>query len=373
LVAYDSVVVTWITNELSSSRVDWGSSISYSGTPVTSSTTTIEHAVTLTGLEQATTYYFRVKSTDASGNLTTDDNTGNGYTFTTDTPTTVNVGSTVVRDNRDLNPPDIGTIAVVNITDSSAELVFETSEHASALIDYGKTNDYGTKGGYTDEFKKQHDIILSGLLPDTEYHFRVTSADIYEMTSTGRDQNFRTLPKGVKGVVTDVNSLLGGTGTTTATSTSTPSVTSTQPADKLSLEETSVIASAERIASKASNLFISKMTELFFSSGIGEEQVIASVSEAASKIVSPPVISGVSVVVEAGPRSAVIRWVTDKESSSIVAYASAKEYNLGAENPYTINAGFPDDETTEHTVTLSNLEPDTTYHYKGHALNADEV
>jgi hypothetical protein len=64
-----SVNITWTTNESADSQVEYGttsfygSSSSLVGTPLTS------HSVTLNGLSPATLYHFRIKSSDAAGNL----------------------------------------------------------------------------------------------------------------------------------------------------------------------------------------------------------------------------------------------------------------------------------------------------------------
>ena len=62
--------VTWTTDEVSDSRVDYGTTIAYglssvSAAPVTS------HVMHLTGLTQSTTYHYQVRSADGAGNVAT--------------------------------------------------------------------------------------------------------------------------------------------------------------------------------------------------------------------------------------------------------------------------------------------------------------
>lgn len=64
-------VVTWTTDELSNSAVDYGLTTAYGSTTSNSSMVT-SHSVTLSGLSQNTVYHYRVKSTDGSGNTATD-------------------------------------------------------------------------------------------------------------------------------------------------------------------------------------------------------------------------------------------------------------------------------------------------------------
>jgi hypothetical protein len=81
VVGSTSATITWDTDEASSSLVEYGLSDSYgtSTTEADTSTRVTSHSVTLSGLTQQTTYYYRVKSNDASSNLAT----SIGGTFTT--------------------------------------------------------------------------------------------------------------------------------------------------------------------------------------------------------------------------------------------------------------------------------------------------
>ena len=82
--------VSWATNVASNSSADYGTTSSYgSSTPVNSSMVT-SHQVTLAGLNPATTYHFRVKSTDAGGHT----GTSGDMTFATapsNTPPTISI------------------------------------------------------------------------------------------------------------------------------------------------------------------------------------------------------------------------------------------------------------------------------------------
>ncbi|MFC2050512.1 fibronectin type III domain-containing protein [Chloroflexota bacterium] len=62
-----SAVITWTTDEPSSSQVDYGTTIEY-GLTATSDELTIAHSVTLSGLEPNAAYYYRVNSKDEAGN-----------------------------------------------------------------------------------------------------------------------------------------------------------------------------------------------------------------------------------------------------------------------------------------------------------------
>ncbi|MEW6770960.1 MAG: fibronectin type III domain-containing protein [Bacillota bacterium] len=77
-----TATITWVTDEPATSVVNYGTTTAL-GSTVTDTTLTTTHSVTLTGLSPETAYYFEVQSADAAGNLTTDNNGGLFYSFTT--------------------------------------------------------------------------------------------------------------------------------------------------------------------------------------------------------------------------------------------------------------------------------------------------
>jgi hypothetical protein len=89
-------------------------------------------------------------------------------------------------------PPEI-----VDITDSDAVLVFESSQPLACSVVYGPTTDYGLiavdqdmdGGAHTD-----HHPLLLGLEPDTEYHYRVQGTAPDGTLYVSEDRVFRTLP-----------------------------------------------------------------------------------------------------------------------------------------------------------------------------------
>jgi hypothetical protein len=74
--------ITWTTNELADSQVEYGLTTSYGSSTsiIDTSPQVTNHSVPITGLTASTLYHFRVKSRDAAGNLQTD--TDNTFTTT---------------------------------------------------------------------------------------------------------------------------------------------------------------------------------------------------------------------------------------------------------------------------------------------------
>jgi len=76
------VTISWVTDELSNSVVNYGTTTELGYSAFYSSFVT-NHQIIIDDLLSNTTYFFEVQSTDASDNTATDDNNGDYYTFTT--------------------------------------------------------------------------------------------------------------------------------------------------------------------------------------------------------------------------------------------------------------------------------------------------
>ncbi len=72
-----TVTITWTTNELSDSRVDYGTSPTSLNLNTSNASQVTSHSITLSGLTPGATYYFRVTSADAFNNTTTEPIIGN--------------------------------------------------------------------------------------------------------------------------------------------------------------------------------------------------------------------------------------------------------------------------------------------------------
>lgn len=81
-VSSSTALITWQTDELCTSRVDYGLAVPPDSS-VTSSSLTAEHHLLITDLTPCSDYVFSVTSSDAAGNSATDDNAGAFYEFST--------------------------------------------------------------------------------------------------------------------------------------------------------------------------------------------------------------------------------------------------------------------------------------------------
>jgi hypothetical protein len=75
-----TATITWTTDEPATSQVEYGLATADGSTTTLDQNTVTSHEVTLAGLSQGTTYYFRLISLDAEGN----ESVSEDYSFTTD-------------------------------------------------------------------------------------------------------------------------------------------------------------------------------------------------------------------------------------------------------------------------------------------------
>jgi len=152
-----STTVTWDTNESATSKIEYGLDTNY-GTNSSSDTYSTTHSIDLTSLSSATLYHFRVSGKDEKAN----ENVSLDNTFTTLTP--------------DTTPPVISNVKVINITQTTASVTWDTDEDATSKVMYGTNTTYGSEQELTD-YTKNHSIPLSGLTSATVYHYKIITKD----------------------------------------------------------------------------------------------------------------------------------------------------------------------------------------------------
>ncbi len=182
------VTITWRTDTDSNSIVNYSTSLDQAGNlsnPIrigedsssVGGSSPHVHEQTINNLTQNTVYYFSVESNDGE-NTAIDNNGENFYSFTT---------------TLDEEPPVISEMDEPVITSSRAAIHWITDEPATSQVRYRESGD----DDYTDTAEistmdKGHYVILSGLLPNTRYYYRVISRDISGNSSTSAEADFTT-------------------------------------------------------------------------------------------------------------------------------------------------------------------------------------
>jgi hypothetical protein len=155
-----TATIIWTTSEPSTSQVEYGETPIYGATTSLHTQLVTNHSVTLDNLKPDTTYHFRVKSEDSAGN----EAPSGDRTFTT-------------LALPDTTPPVISEVAVSEVTESSATIIWTTDEPATSQVEYGETPTYGLVTDLDESLVTNHSIRLDGLNTDTTYYFSVKSKD----------------------------------------------------------------------------------------------------------------------------------------------------------------------------------------------------
>lgn len=100
-------------------------------------------------------------------------------------------GVTVMVAN-DLAPPLISVVTISSITSSGTTVSWATDKGSVTQVEYGLTTAYGNATAMNASLVTAHSQVLSGLLADTLYHFRVKSRDQAGNLAVSADQTFTT-------------------------------------------------------------------------------------------------------------------------------------------------------------------------------------
>jgi len=165
------VTIVWKTDLESSSRVSYGTAITYGlQNGFTDLVTT--HTVTLYGLTPETLYHYKVVSQTAGGETgeTTD------HTFTT--------------------PAENGiqSIKVTDVSYDKALVSWLTGNITNSTLEYGSTPAYGqTKKDLSGSLTTNHVIQLTDLSSGTDYHVRIDTTNAEGVVTRSSDFGFTTL------------------------------------------------------------------------------------------------------------------------------------------------------------------------------------
>jgi len=347
-------VITWLTNEGGTSQIFYGvSSTIYNYSTTIDTSYNINHTVALSSLTTSTKYYYVVVSTDASGNTSTsspekdfttkqnlseEDAVVLRETVAEAAGVVEGVASVVCGGGGgssgptiDTTPPTISNPKLASITTKSATLTWDTNEDGDSLAEFGKDDNYG-QGAMNFKFSKTHQITLTGLSPLTTYNYRVTSADAAGNRVFSPSAFFTTLSE-----LDEIANPIAGT----------------QSQDN----ETVFIATIRKANELIKNMS-SRVSVGVLESALLEQN--SSLQELAKSLPIP--LIGGQPVTEVGPNFARVSWTTDKSANSLVSFASGDAYILNKKYDQTV--GDPLANTTEHTVEIKGLEPDTAYHYR---------
>ena len=168
-----TATISWLTSVSADSQVAYGTTDAYGSLTGLDSTRTRTHVQYLSALAPGALYHFEVLSRTATGNLYS----AGDFTFST-APLVI--------------PGLISGLSVSGITMSSAVVSWTTASPANAIVEYGNSFSYGQFSQLAPEFATSHTIVLSGLNPQSLYHFRARSTNVAGDLGITADSTFST-------------------------------------------------------------------------------------------------------------------------------------------------------------------------------------
>jgi hypothetical protein len=370
-----SAVISWQTNNLANSRVDYGLTTAY-GSSVSDATRVTGHALTLPNLTVSTTYHYKVTAVDAlgqtasslDGSFTTsaaptgwawvqgvtaaDAVIGGGsYTQTIVAPASGNflALSAVLVDSNAAGTPSITAITDNGSPASSwARAVANTDPglHNSGEIWYA-ANVTGRPTTITVTMNRGGSTALHEASRVDEYSGVATSAPL-DRTAINGDYNVTVCPTGTTAATTVDQELavaLYGDNTQDVVITSPTGWTQRRNSSSVTGAGEVVIDRAVPVGTQSATFTTNWPTWAL--SAIATFKIAT----------GPPPLLQVSGVQAGniGPTSAVISWQTNNAANSRVDYGLTAAYGSSVSDATSV---------TGHSLTLPNLTASTTYHYK---------
>ncbi len=260
----------------------------------------------------------------------------------------------------DNTAPAVSAVSVTAISETAATVTWTTDEPSTSQVEYGTTPAYGSQTPPDATLVTSHSVTVSGLSAATTYNFRVVSSDARSNRATSGNATF-----------------------TTPDSTA-PAVSLTAPADGASVSGTVALAATAGdnvgvtrvdfyvdttlVGSDATVPYTASWDSALYADG--SHTVRAEAYDAAGNSRSTSVnvtldrsgivVSGAAVSLTASD-TAQITWTTDRPSTSQVQYGPTTAYGSASALDTTL--------VTSHSVTITGLLPETTYHLR--AVSAD--
>ncbi len=367
--ANDSVLATavtlvWDTDELAISTLEYGTTQSYGSHATLPATALLAHTAVLTGLAPNTTYYYCIHATDLASNAT---NSCNHSVTTGAAPVTP-----------DTTAPTVSGVGASSLLQTEAAILWNTDELATGAVRYGLTTDYGSQAT-VGTAGLEHAVSLTGLAAGTTYHYCVDATDLAANVTHSCGHSFTTAatPSLIDANPPTISAVTVAPVTTSAATITwitsevangeveyglTASYGSATPLNTaLSLTHTAEIPGLSantqyhyriRSSDEIGNVSITP-DETFTTAAVaisdgGNGQIGGSVE-------TPLIFSGIEAS-GLDATSVTITWQTSLPADSQVVYGVSSL--LGQTSVQTLSA------TTQHSITLTGLQPNTNYYYK---------
>jgi len=262
--------------------------------------------------------------------------------------------------------PVISDVSANVTSETTANVTWTTDVPATSQVEYGLTIAYGSVTPLDTALATGHAVDLDGLIPGTTYHYRVRSMDALNNETLSEDYDFST-PDLTPPAISDVTATdITATGATITWTTDEPADSQVEygltdaygeitPLDADLVTGHNVNLSG--LTDNTTYYFMVRSVDAFANEAVSENYTFATL------VLTPPVISEVSSD-NITQTTATITWTTDVPATSQVEYGLTIAYgSLTALDTALV---------TSHSVGLSGLTDNTTYHCRVRSKNAAE-
>ena len=369
-----TAIITWTTDEPSTSVINYGESTTYTDSDTSDVTLVTNHSVTLSGLTAETDYHFEIVSTDASTNssptpdqiFTTSAATGTGdliayWPLDEGTGTTATDNSSNGHNGTLVNGPIWSGNELIfdGVNDYIDAGTFDVPGQALTLAGWIQSDDLGSCSSFKDcriiskadsTSEQDHYWMLSTIKVGsaTRLRFRLktdgvtstlvassgdlTNGAIFHAAATYDGTTMRLYKDGV-----EVGSL-AKTGTIDSSATT-----------KIWIGANPMVASDRPWQGLISDI------RVYQTALTAAEVNTVKDADAGTVDVIPPTIVG-AIATAVTDTTATISWTTDEPSTSVINYGETTAYGSTDTSDATL--------VTAHSVTLSGLTLDTVYHFE---------
>ncbi len=415
-VTENSAVVTWKTNEGGDSVLNYGLSEDYGirRDPTSGQT---DHKIVLDALEPGRKYHFRVVSSDADGNqgISTDyqvttsgtpsDQSQSQSQSQTETQQTVQTQTQsqqndqiktdqIIQDIKQIQSPEklkeilnqtvsaiqgitkdltiVGPPTVIPET-TTAKIMWTTDRESTGEVSFSPADKYIEGQAYafqqqsTDAPTTDHNVTIIGLEPFTEYHFKVRSADTYNISGESRDYTFKT-----KASLPQIRNLrivkVEETSATLAWDTTVPAKALIEYQDLAKGTQNSIgrptLASTNQMRISDLTLGTRYIAFVIAENGGGDRVKSSPISFITVRDREPPIISNVTNQSTLFPGSeaqiqTIIQWNTDEPSYCTLQYREGVAPGADATTLKSEDQSY----TTKHTDVITDFSPGTVYKF----------
>ena len=265
-------------------------------------------------------------------------------------------------------PPVISNVTSNNIYTSQATITWTTNELSDSLVEFLATTTAPTASQvFTDESAPSigvasmlttHQVVLSGLTPNTNYYYQVKSTNAAVNTATEYSSySFTTLAGPVIASSSVVVSGIGNNHAQIIWQTDVNADTYLVYSNTITFNSSTEVGQGDSVTDHSvtiTDLAMGTRYYYYVKSGIAQDDNYGNMHYfLTTSDINPPVISNVSSTAKRA--SAIINWETEEDADSIVNYGTTTA--LGSTESSSVF-------TKEHSIDLNSLIASTSYYYQ---------